>query len=63
MTHPILATLRQQLETARGDIELIEQKIVSDPPETSDQLLQIRELQNVYRGLVVSIHAAIDTFE
>jgi hypothetical protein len=52
-----------QLRTVESSVAAIELQIVSDPPDTSDQLLELRELQRMYRELGVSIKSALCFFE
>jgi hypothetical protein len=55
--------LNKQIESANADINAIEVQIASDPPETTDQLLMLREAQNRYRRVIESLKAAIDSCE
>jgi hypothetical protein len=47
--------LTQQLEDVEQDIELISTYISDNPPETSGELLKLRELQRKYREIAASI--------
>jgi hypothetical protein len=47
--------LTQQLEDVEQDIELISGYISDNPPETSGELLKLRELQRKYREIAASI--------
>ena len=57
------AFLNNRITTVKADIEAIEAQIASDPPETTDQLLMLREAQNAYRGVITNLKAAIDCCE
>ena len=46
--------LEQELEAVERDIQSIEYQIASDPPETSGELLRLREIQRTYRGIAGS---------
>jgi hypothetical protein len=52
--------LTDQLKTVENDIEAIDAQIASDPPETSDLLLELREVQGTYRETAAGLRAAID---
>jgi hypothetical protein len=62
MSTHTLQFLGQQLKTVENSIEVIEVQIASDPPDTSDKLLELRQLQRMYRELAVSLKGAIDLF-
>ena len=47
--------LTQQLRDVEKDIETINSYISCNPPETSGELLKLRELQRKYREIAVSI--------
>ena len=47
--------LTQQLRDVEEDIETISTYISSNPPETSGELLKLRELQRKYREIAESI--------
>ena len=52
--------LTEQLKAVENDIEAIDVQIASNPPETSDLLLELREAQGAYRETAISLRAAID---
>jgi hypothetical protein len=58
-----LTFLNKQIEVVKAGINAIEAQIAMDPPETTDQLLMLREAQNKYRSIVDSLKAAIDCCE
>jgi hypothetical protein len=43
------------VESVARDIQAIEDQIENDPPDTSGELLRLREIQRTYRGLAASI--------
>jgi hypothetical protein len=47
--------LTQQLRDVEEDIETISTYISCNPPETSGELLKLRELQRKYREIAASI--------
>jgi hypothetical protein len=47
--------LTQQLRDVEEDIETISNYISCNPPETSGELLKLRELQRKYREIAASI--------
>jgi hypothetical protein len=47
--------LTQQLKDVEQDIEMISSYISDNPPETSGELLKLRELQRKYREIAVSL--------
>jgi hypothetical protein len=51
--------LRQQLGDVEEDIEAISSYISDNPPETSGELLKLRELQRKYREIAASIKIEI----
>ena len=51
--------LEKELESVERDIQAIEYQIASDPPDTSGELLRLREIQRTYRGIAASIKQAI----
>jgi hypothetical protein len=51
--------LRQQLGDVEEDIETISSYISDNPPETSGELLKLRELQRKYREIAASIKSEI----
>lgn len=52
--------LTQQLRDVEKDIETISSYIAYNPPETSGELLKLRELQRKYREIAASIKSEID---
>jgi hypothetical protein len=52
--------LTEQLKAVESNIEAIDVQIASDPPQTSDLLLELREEQGVYRATAISLREAID---
>jgi hypothetical protein len=55
--------LNEKLETVANDIEAIDRLIASEPPDTSDQLLALRTIQQLYRRLADDLRVAISLFE
>ena len=55
----LLIFLTQQLEDVEQDIELISSYISDNPPETSGELLKLRELQRKYREIAASLKKEI----
>jgi hypothetical protein len=51
--------LEKELEAVVRDIDAIEYQIASDPPDTSGELLRLREIQRTYRGMAARIKQAI----
>jgi hypothetical protein len=51
--------LTQQLADVEEDIETISSYISCNPPETSGELLKLRELQRKYREIAASIKKEI----
>jgi hypothetical protein len=51
--------LEKELESVVRDIQAIEDQIANDPPDTSGELLRLREIQRTYRGIATSIKQAI----
>lgn len=51
--------LTQQLRDVEQDIETINDYISGNPPETSGELLKLRELQRKYREIAASIKKEI----
>jgi hypothetical protein len=47
--------LTQQLKDVEGDVETISRYIFDNPPETTGELLKLRELQRKYREIAASI--------
>jgi hypothetical protein len=58
-----VALLIEKLEAVGVDIEAIEQLIASEPLDTSDQLLALRTIQELYRRLADDLRVAISLFE
>jgi hypothetical protein len=54
-TEPLRAFLTQQLKEVEADIEMISSYISCNPPDTSGELLKLRELQRKYRDIAASI--------
>jgi hypothetical protein len=52
--------LTEQLKAVESNIEAIDVQIASDPPQTSDLLLELREEQGMYRATAIGLRAAID---
>ncbi|MCU1226152.1 MAG: hypothetical protein JWQ42_4245 [Edaphobacter sp.] len=55
--------LGKLLEGAEENIKAINIHLVSEPPDTSEQILILRELQEAYRKHCVNLRAAIRAFE
>ena len=55
--------LIEKLEAVANDIEAIDRLIASEPPDTSDQLLALRTIQQLYRRLADDLRVAISLFE
>lgn len=55
--------LIEKLESVGADIEAIERLIASEPPQTTDQLLALRTIQELYRRLADDLRVAISLFE
>jgi hypothetical protein len=55
--------LNEKLESVANDIEAIDRLIASEPPDTSDQLLALRTIQQLYRRLADDLRVAISLFE
>ncbi|WP_216847100.1 hypothetical protein [Granulicella sp. L60] len=51
--------LENELEAVVQDIDAIEYQIASDPPDTTGELLRLREIQRTYRGIAASLKRAI----
>jgi hypothetical protein len=51
--------LEKELEAVVRDIQAIEDQIANDPPDTSGELLRLREIQRTYRGIAASLKQAI----
>jgi hypothetical protein len=54
-TESLRIFLAQQLKDVEQDIETISSYISYNPPETSGELLKLRELQRKYREIAASI--------
>ncbi len=63
MPGTIAKMLVEMLEAAEGDCEAIDKIIVSDPPDTTDQLLILRTLQQSFRSHCAALHSAIREFD
>jgi hypothetical protein len=55
--------LSEKLEVVAIDIETIEKLIDSEKLDTSDQLLALRTIQELYRRLADDLRVAISLFE
>jgi hypothetical protein len=55
--------LSKLLEGAEENIKAINTHLVLDPPDTSEQILILRELQESYRKQGVNLRKAIREFE
>jgi hypothetical protein len=55
ITESLRIFLAQQLEDVEQDIETISIYISENPPDTSGELLKLRELQRKYREIAASI--------
>jgi hypothetical protein len=55
--------LIEKLEAVAINIEDIERLIASEPLDTSDQLLALRTIQELYRRLADDLRVAISLFE
>ena len=51
--------LEEELKSVVRDIQAIEDQIANDPPDTTGELLRLREIQRTYRGIATSIKKAI----
>jgi hypothetical protein len=47
--------LEKELESVLRDVQAIEDQIANDPPDTSGELLRLRDIQRTYRGIASSI--------
>lgn len=56
---PLRIFLTQQLEDVEEDIKAINGHIYYNPPETSGELLKLRELQRKYREIAASLRNEI----
>jgi hypothetical protein len=55
--------LMEMLEAAEGDCEAIEKVITTDRPDTTDQLLILRTLQQSCRNHCAALRSAIREFD
>jgi hypothetical protein len=55
--------LNEKLASVATDIEAIEMLIALEPPQTTDQLLALRTVQELYRRLADDLRVAISLFE
>jgi hypothetical protein len=55
--------LNEKLASVATDIEAIEELIASEPLQTTDQLLALRTVQELYRRLADDLRVAISLFE
>ena len=55
--------LNEKLASVATDIEAIEELIASEPTQTTDQLLALRTVQELYRRLADDLRVAISLFE
>jgi len=55
--------LNEKLASVATDIEAIEILIASAPPQTTDQLLALRTVQELYRRLADDLRVDISLFE
>ena len=55
--------LNEKLASVAADIDAIERLIDSNPPQTTDQLLALRTVQELYRRLADDLRVAISLFE
>ncbi len=62
-TESLRIFLSQQLKEVERDIETISDYISYNPPETSGELLKMRELQRKYREIATSIKNEIAKLE
>jgi hypothetical protein len=63
MPHGATTLLIEKLNTVAIDIEAIDRLIDSESPDTSDQLLALRTIQELYRRLADDLRVAISLFE
>jgi hypothetical protein len=52
-----------QLKNIEDEVRNIDVGFSERPPETSNQLLHLRKIQNVYRDLIILIEAAIRLYD
>src|SRR5271170_1369274 len=55
--------LNEKLASVATDIEAIEELIATEPLQTTDQLLALRTVQELYRRLADDLRVAISLFE
>ena len=55
--------MNEKLASVAADIEAIEKLIASEPPQTTDQLLALRTIRELYRRLADDLRVAISLFE
>jgi hypothetical protein len=55
--------LHEKLASVATDIQAIEELIASEPLQTTDQLLALRTVQELYRRLADDLRVAISLFE
>jgi hypothetical protein len=58
-TESLRTFLAQQLKEVEADIEAISGYIFDNPPETSGELLKLRQLQRKYHEIAVSLKSEI----
>lgn len=63
MPQGVPTLLIEKLEAVAIDIEAIERLIASERLDTSDQLLALRTIQELYRRLADDLRVAISLFE
>jgi hypothetical protein len=51
--------LEKELESVVRDVQAIDDQIANDPPDTTGELLRLREIQRTYRGIAASLKQAI----
>jgi hypothetical protein len=51
--------LEKELESVVRDIQAIEDQIANEPPDTTGELLRLREIQRTYRGIAATLKQAI----
>ncbi len=63
MSQGAATLLIEKLESVGTDIEAIERLIALEPPQTTEQLLALRTIQELYRRLADDLRIAISLFE
>jgi hypothetical protein len=63
MPHGATTLLTEKLDAVAIDIDAIDRLINSEPLDTSDQLLALRTIQELYRRLADDLRVAISLFE